>query len=126
MSGLLVIGKETRKVNRRDQVCIIFCHDQFPDQELYCCARFCNVLNEGHSSDFFSLEEGAGDVEVESSVIQNVNEGVEEGNPEVETMLPGNYESLQGTAKDIQLMRDLGFYVDDDNDPHLFNSQWEQ
>ena len=54
--GLLAIRKEVRRVNCKDKTCIVFRHDQFPNEELYCCAKFCKVLKEGSPTDYFDEE----------------------------------------------------------------------
>lgn len=108
--GLLAIKKETRKVNHRDQSCIVFRHDKFPNEELYCAARFCRVLKEGNEKDFFSLDDRA--VAVVDETVPAVTQ-VEVPREE----LPPGHEHFRGTAEDIAIMKDLGFDVDDDNQP---------
>ena len=40
VENLLVINRKERKVKRRDQDCIVFCHADFEGKELYCVKRW--------------------------------------------------------------------------------------
>ena len=107
--GLLAIRKEVRRVNRKDKTCIVFRHDQFPNQELYCCAKFCKVVKEGSPTDYFDEEEL-----VPASTVEVTERAVNYEQPEE---LQADYEHFHGTAEDIAMMIGMGFDVDDDNAP---------
>ena len=53
LEGLLVVDQGVIKVNRKDQVCIFFWHDDFPNQRLHCVERYANVITEGGVAGFF-------------------------------------------------------------------------
>lgn len=102
MDDLVVVKYEKRIVSRKEQMCIFFRHDDFPNQEIYCTRRWVKVIAEGHKEHFFDLD---GDLvhDVENS-----------GTPVDGVEVP---ESVRGRAEDIQAVRALGLDVDDDNDP---------
>ena len=81
--------KEVKRVNRRDQECIVFHHDTFPNQEIYCVEKFCKVEEEGAAVDFFD-----GDSTVEDLIVQDDENGEE---------LSQNFENLQATDEDIAM-----------------------
>ena len=56
LSNCLVIKKEERLVNRRQQTCVVFRHNEFPNKELHAVERFCQIMTEGPASEFFSDE----------------------------------------------------------------------
>ena len=56
LGNCLVIKKEERLVNRRQQTCVVFRHDDFPNKELHAVERFCQIITEGLASEFFSDE----------------------------------------------------------------------
>ena len=84
LSQLIAIRKEAKRVNRRDQICIVFRHESF-SHEIYCCQRYCKVLKEGAEVDIFSLDntlEGEHDVGPENGGEQGV-------------LLPDNFNQLR-------------------------------
>ena len=116
LTDLLAVRKELKKVNRKMQMCIIFRHDMFPNEELHCCVRYCRVVKEGACEDFFQSDLFPGAVAVrhgnscdpDSLLEDNVEDGAE---------LPSNLNSMTGSTEDIQAMLALGFDVDDDDAP---------
>lgn len=98
LGNLVAIRRETLKVNRVDRVCIVFRHDDFPNQLLHCCERWTRVDTEGPPDSFFG------------SVADDTVE--EEGRP-----LPQNVNAGSLHLGDALLVRAEGFDVDDDNDP---------
>ena len=113
---LLAIKAEQKRVKKKIQDCIIFRHDAFPNEELYCVRKFCKVLKEGHVVDIFSTESEQNEEESTGvPVIGEVSETLAStgtGRP-----LPDGHENFRATPEDISLMRDMGFNVDDNNDP---------
>ena len=53
LEELVAVKKDTMKVNHRDQMCIIFRHDDFPGDLLYCVERYCHTATEGLEADIF-------------------------------------------------------------------------
>jgi len=54
LEGLLVIRREKRIVNNRNQMTIVMRHDNFAGLELYCVERFVRVEMEGAPEHFFN------------------------------------------------------------------------
>ncbi|KAG7359200.1 transposase IS4 [Nitzschia inconspicua] len=102
IEGLVALRKETKLLNRKLQVCIVFRHDDFPNEEIYCHERFCKVEQEGPANQFF------GDVVVVD----------EEEEQEIPTEIPTEVRNT-GVVRwnDIELLRNQGYDVDDDNEP---------
>ena len=48
LEGLLVIKRESKKVNNKEKVCIMFRHNDFENEELHCAQRYVKVLTEGN------------------------------------------------------------------------------
>ena len=106
---MIALRKETIKVNRRDQECIVFRHEEFEGLYLHCVARWAKVVTEGADSFFFD-EDSA-----ESREEEVVNGGDDLGVPIPEPIL-----ALMGRTtqrEDIENVRAMGFSVDDDNEP---------
>jgi hypothetical protein len=43
LSGLSSLWKESKKLNRENQCCVVFWHDDYPNIELFCQERWCEV-----------------------------------------------------------------------------------
>ena len=43
ITDLVVLRAEDRKIKNEDKPCIIFIHDDWPGEELYCHNHFCSV-----------------------------------------------------------------------------------
>ena len=108
LTDLLAIRREEKRVKSRTQLCVVFRHDLFPNEEVYCVVRFCKVLKEGSSEDVFPLAAVALPADQFAQCPQGEEERVE---------LPAGHEHFRGTSEDIAIMRGLGFDVDDDNMP---------
>ena len=104
LQDLLVIKKEVRKVNKVDRVCIVFRHNDFEGQELYCAERYSSVITEGAEADFF-----VDDSVVEAEVVEA--EVVVEEAEEVPKI------HASDLAENIARLRAEGYGVDDDNEP---------
>lgn len=94
-------------MSRRLQVCFVYRHDDFEGIELHACQRWSKVESEGAALHIF----GADDT--------NEEEEKEEGaaDPVVETPIPPQVLHAGNRAEDIADIRNLGFSVDDDNEP---------
>jgi len=54
VEGLLIIGREERKVNQKQAMCCLFRHTSFDDKiTLYCIEKFAKAVEEGHEDHFF-------------------------------------------------------------------------
>ena len=105
LNNLLAIRKEKKTVNRKEQWCIIFRHDDFPNKEIYCVERYCKVLKEGPTGQFFALD----NADLAPTIAE---EEPETGLIETPTTIPGG-----NVNDDIVRIRMQGLEVDDDNDP---------
>ena len=105
---LTALRKELKKVNRKEQVVIVFRHGDFAEVELHCNARFCHVDTEGPVSEIFTDGSAPVDTEVEETA-PPVDEGMD---PVV--AVPATSGDV---GEDIQNLRAQGFSVDDDNEP---------
>ena len=94
-----------KKVNRQEKTCIIFRHNDFSDEEIYCAERYAKVVAEGNEADLFVDNVVEGEI-VEDGGSANANEvqGV-----------PGIFNS--DLAENIARLRAEGYDVDDDNEP---------
>ena len=107
LEGLVVLRKEIVRVNRKEQDCLIFSHENFEGIELHCVKRWAKVLAEGSPDHFFTAPEPA-------------SETVEEelGMAEISVRdLPNEVFNAQNRAEDIANIRGMGLDVDDHNDP---------
>ena len=104
LGDLIVIRCEVKKVNQQDKQCIIFRHNDFDNQEIYCAERYARVLTEGSEVDFFT------GVPVGVEVTEEVKEGEEE-----EIAVP--WLANTDLAENIARLRAEGYDVDDDNEP---------
>jgi len=126
LEGLVAQTKEIRKVNHRDQIVVVFKHDElFPGDEIYCVARFCKVLKEGDASGYFDDGNAAppqnepvnpstptdyNSLEDREEHAARTNDGID-----LPSTLPAS--GGRATSEDVAMMRGMGFEVDDDNDP---------
>ena len=107
-----VVRRETRKVNRREQVVVILHHNDFKTndgefEEIYAVPRWCKIVEEGPSENFF-IDESEVDV---SNVNNELNEGTE-APPIVNSI------NVRGSVVDSDIVQMRGeIHVDDDNAP---------
>jgi len=108
LDDLVVIGQEVKSRGGKTFDAILFRSDTVPDETLWCASRWAVVTQEGDPSEFFdqatpaALEPGGvpaaagagNDVEIDTTVFNASNQ-----------------------AEDIALVRNMGFDVDDDNEP---------
>jgi hypothetical protein len=100
LSGLLSLQKESKKLNGKNQCCVVFRHDDYPNIELFCQERWCKVDQEGPKNSLFDRSEGDGVLQEGTAELQLPTEAV-------------------GAAEDIIFFRAAAGFgdVDDDNDP---------
>ncbi len=98
LTDLLALRKETRRLNGRDQLCVVYRHDSFPNEELLTHSRYCKVETEGPTDHLF------GNDAAPEAAAEEVGEEVPE-------------EVLHAHSEDVNLIRNAGFDVDDDNEP---------
>ena len=53
LESLLTVGREIKRVNNKDQRCIVFQHDDFENVTIYCTERYCKVTTEGPPESYF-------------------------------------------------------------------------
>ena len=104
LDGLVAIRREEKAVNRVQKWCVVFRHDDFPNQELHCSERYAVVQQEGAEADYFQQ------VQVDNN---QEDAAVEQEENAIETPNVGGSD-LQ---ENINRLRDEGYDVDDDNDP---------
>ena len=110
LGEMIVIRQESRKVNHKDQMCIIMRHDHWPNKELHCVKRWVKVIEEGAQADFFDVPPS---VQHDATPAQAPNLTEDEGEA-----IPERVFHLTGSnAEDIMHIRSLGLGVDDDNEP---------
>ena len=104
LENCLLIRRETKEVNRKQQVCVIFRHDEFPDKELHAVERWVKVKKEGAEEHLFDKDQPRD----ESGDEPEVEDGQE--------LQPSIFRAT-GVAEDIAMVRAQGLDVDDDNEP---------
>lgn len=114
IENLIVIRKELKSINRRNNVVSVVCrHDDFPNEELYCAINTVKLKKSGDKAHYFINETTTTpeEEEVNNNNINNREELVEELRP---TNVPVN---SQIDIDDIRRIEAEGFTVDDDNLP---------
>ena len=63
-------------MNRRQQTCVVFRHNDFPKKDLHAVERFCQIITKGPASEFFSdeIDEMIKDVIMEEKVVVEAEE----------------------------------------------------
>jgi hypothetical protein len=54
LGNCLVIKREEMLVNRKQHMCVVFRHNDFPNKELHIVERFCQIITEGPATEFFT------------------------------------------------------------------------
>jgi hypothetical protein len=98
LESLLVTRREVKRVNNKDQWCIIFRHDDFDNIEVYATERYCKVTHEGPAESYFEVLVPGGETAVEESHVPI-------------PVLTNN------RSEDIAAMHAQNFDIDDDNEP---------
>ena len=57
LEDAIIIRREIKSINCREQEEIVFCHDNFNDIELYASQGFCRVVEEGPPLDYYVHDE---------------------------------------------------------------------
>lgn len=96
--------KKKKKIHGSEKICIVFRHNDFENQELYCSERYAKVLTEGNEVDY--ITEVTVEAEREENAVDNEDEA------RVVPVL-GNADLAQNIAR----VRMEGYDVDDDNKP---------
>ena len=115
LHDLVVIWEETQIVNRKNQPCIIFCHEQFDGIELRCVKHFTRVEEECHTDHTFAGEGHRERNHDNETVIEAPNNTNTAELPMVP--LPDDIFHMGNCAEDIATVRGVDFSVDDDNEP---------
>ena len=119
LSGLVLISQSTRRVNRIDQNCYEFRHEDFENLVIYTPVRWVKVEVEGPENSLFSQQSDISS----NSESASLESGSETDDSTVATRLNSIYinpnEVLHSshTSDDIAMVRAMGMNVDDDNEP---------
>jgi hypothetical protein len=109
LEGLVAIRQEKKKIRGKDQLCIVFHHEDFPNEEVYCATRWAKVTQEGPDNCYFEVPEvpveEVADPEEEVTPVPNIPKELFNRNHRI------------GHREDIELFWQAGFGVDDDNEP---------
>ena len=106
MMDLLVIGREVRRVQKKDQLVVLFRQDHFPSMTIYCVKRWIHVTKEGDPAHFFDVNAVPSAPDPEESIED----------------VPGSDENsdrifhLGNNSEDIAHIRSFGLDVDDDKE----------
>ncbi|KAL7578819.1 hypothetical protein ACA910_016040 [Epithemia clementina (nom. ined.)] len=60
LTGLLVVGKELKPIRREPNECIVFRHEDFHNQPLWCVRNYVSINEEGPGQSFFEGEDERG------------------------------------------------------------------
>jgi len=115
LHGLVAIRLEEKIINRKNQPCVIFRHEDFDGIELRCVKRFTKVEEEGHPDHLFDGEgrrEAPNDDSIAMEAPTNPNRSEFSHTP-----LPDGIFHMGNRAEDMAAVRGMGFSVDDDNEP---------
>jgi len=110
LSGLIAIKTDIKRVSKKDQVCVVFRHDEFPNKEIFCVKRWVKVITEGDPRQLFVEERPE-----------------QEGRAVADKEMP---ESIRNPSRghgrvsreDLNEILAQGFNVDDDNEPVAENN----
>ena len=103
MSELLTIRQEVRKINRKDQMCLVFRHPALDNEELHAVKCWVRIDSQGYPDHFFD----------QLDIPVGLNENVEPIDmPEVPTTVGEN---------NLSCIRPLGFQVDDNDELAIEN-----
>lgn len=116
-----MIGQDTKAINKVKKAVITFRHDLFPNEVLYCCPRFAKVTEEGPASKFFACDVPAKESQGQGGGGGDKEQEKDKSNNKAGVDIPKMAFNMTGTREDIQLMRGMGFDVDDDNEPAIEN-----
>ena len=113
MRDLLVIGREVRSVRGKQKMCVLFRHSSFENVTLYCTKQYGgHVVKEGDEAGIFDR---VANIQLP---IEEPPQQVEEATNDDGDEIPEGIFNLTGAnSEDICHVRNLGFTVDDDNDP---------
>ena len=104
ITELLEVRRETKTINRRQQLCIVMRHDDFPNQLLHAVQRWVKVTREAPSR-FDTADEDM----VEAAAAATAP--IREQNNNEDALISVSH------ADDVARYQNEGFLVDDDNDP---------
>ena len=113
MNDLLVIGREVKTVKGNLKMCVLFRHSSFENVTLYCTKQYAgHVVKEGDEAGIFDQ---VGDLQHPTEEVPE--QADEEGRSDGDDIPEGIFNLSGANSEDISHVRNLGFTVDDDNDP---------
>lgn len=113
LEGALVIQRELKTINRREQESIVFRHEEFDNIELYASQRFCKIVEEGPATGFF----GDGEEAKEAAINTNNDSDMIELTDAVARMVTtssGNQRNFDSNEIE-QICQEVA--IDNDNEP---------
>ena len=115
LEGLVSQSREIKKVNHRDQTVIVFRHDDFPNELVYCNERYAKVVECGAQCDYFRTEsEEVGGWQAAEEIV--VEATIDNSNDTDLLVVPVLNENQDIREKIVRLISE-GYEVDDDNQP---------
>ena len=100
--------RDNKKVNRREQPCVIFRHGNFEGVELHCVTRWAKVVEQGAAEHFFKIQDAP-------RATANAGASNKPDAPE-QVEIGKDIFCASDDAEDIALVRGQGLNVDDDNE----------
>ena len=128
LENLTALRQEERTVRQKKQLCVVFVTDEVTDDngapiELYCVRCYAKVAKEGPPEDFFQRKRQRVAKEKETTENEEIpdNDNGEEESPADAEEMPPNIAVIDARNRilpeDISDVRNVGIWVDDDNDP---------
>ena len=116
----VVAKQETKMVNRKELVCIVLWHDNFPNKEVHDIKLWVKVDKLGSDAHFFEVDDRhnggeAGEEMVGGEASANVRSGEEEAHEREQ--IPGFVFHATSRLEDIANVWAQGLDVDNDNEP---------
>jgi hypothetical protein len=113
LERLLVIRQERKTVDRKEQLCVVFRHHSCEGKELYLVDTYALITLEGAPEHFFQKPRVN-----PTPLLETVTQIAQE----VEAIaIKQNIFCARNTREDIEMVEQMGFQVDDDNNPALEN-----
>ena len=114
LEDAVVLRKEIKSINRREQEAIIFRHDDFADKELYASQRFYRILEEGPTVDYFVHDE---EIEVRAEANNNIGSEMTELYDAIAQFVTASAGVQRNFDTNKVKLIQQHVVVDDDNEP---------
>ena len=119
LDNLLLMSEKEIRVNRIDQKCYVFRHDDFENIQLHATKRWVKIEVEGPENSIFQPDSStsSSSVEVPSNSGSDSDTILDRNNSLLSDQLHENLQHVGNNSEDIAMIRGMGFLVDDDNEP---------